>query len=150
MKMMSSICDKKQWTAYVGVVIKSEIYGIEFVVIKVAWNNVADESSRLSTLPEAVDEHHVECGVVFIQSSQETQADIDTEEPPFVASNKTVYAVEPVCGSVGDGVTDIEFISGVDPQPISIGFALDVDISFAKPEFIPEYEATFGMSMQRT
>jgi hypothetical protein len=152
MKTMSPVCDEKQWTAYVGVMIKSEICEIELVAIKVAWNNIADESSRSSTLLEAVDEHHVECGVVFTQSSQETQADIDAEEPPFVTSNKTVYAVEPVCGSVsvGDGVTDTDFISGVDLQPISTGFVLDVDLSFVKPEFMPKYEATFGMSVRRT
>jgi hypothetical protein len=32
MKMMSPVCDEKEWTAYVGVVIKSEIYVIELVV----------------------------------------------------------------------------------------------------------------------
>jgi hypothetical protein len=35
-------------------------------------------------------------------------------------------------------------ISGVDPQPISTGFALDVDSSFVESEFMPKYEATFG------
>jgi hypothetical protein len=41
---------------------------------------------------------------------------------------QSVYAVELVCGSVGvgDGVADTGFISGVDPQPIGTGFALDV------------------------
>jgi hypothetical protein len=32
MKTMSPVCDEKEWTAYVGVVIKSEIYAIELVV----------------------------------------------------------------------------------------------------------------------
>jgi hypothetical protein len=32
----------------------------------------------------------------------------------------------------------------VDPQPISTGFALDVDLSFIEPEFMSEYVATFG------
>jgi hypothetical protein len=39
---------------------------------------------------------------------------------------------------------DTGFISGVDPQPIATGFALDVDLSFVELEFMPEYEATFG------
>jgi hypothetical protein len=36
MKMMSPVCDEKELTAYVGVVIKSEIRGIELVVRMVA------------------------------------------------------------------------------------------------------------------
>jgi hypothetical protein len=57
-----------------------------------------------------------------------------------------VYAVEPVCRSVGvgDGVANTGFILGVDPQPIGTGFSLNVDTSFVEPEFIPEYEAVFG------
>jgi hypothetical protein len=56
-----------------------------------------------------------------------------------------VYAMEPVCGSVdvGDSVADTGFISGVDPQPIGTGFALDVDLSFVEPKFMPEYETSF-------
>jgi hypothetical protein len=52
----------------------------------------------------------------------------------------------PVCESVGvgDGVANTVFISGVDPQPIATGFALDVDLSFIELEFMSEYEATFG------
>jgi hypothetical protein len=69
MKMMSPVCDKKEWTAYVGVVMKSEIRGIELVARMVAWNDVSDESSRFPTLPKAVDEQHVECGIVLTQSS---------------------------------------------------------------------------------
>jgi hypothetical protein len=78
-------------------------------------------------------------------ASQETQADADVEEPPFIASNETVYAVEPVCESVGvgDGVADTGFISGVDSQPIGTRFALDVDPSFIEPKFMPEYEVMF-------
>jgi hypothetical protein len=88
----------------------------------VARNDVGDKSSRSLNLPNAVDEHHIECGVVLTQPSQETQADTDVEELSFVASNETV---EPVCGSVGvgDGVVDTMFISSVDPQPITTGFA---------------------------
>jgi hypothetical protein len=58
--------------------IKSEIHGIELVERKVAQNDFGDQSSRLSTLPEAVDEQHVEFGVILTQPSQETQADTDT------------------------------------------------------------------------
>jgi hypothetical protein len=56
METMSSVCDEKEWTSYVGVMIKSEIYGIELVARMVARNDVSDESSRSPTLPEAVDE----------------------------------------------------------------------------------------------
>jgi hypothetical protein len=51
------------------VVMKLEIRGIELVVRMVARNDVGDESSRLPTLPEAVNEKHVECGIVLTQSS---------------------------------------------------------------------------------
>jgi hypothetical protein len=119
MKTMSLVCDEKEWTAYVSVMIKSEIHVIELVARMVAWNDVGDESSRLPTLPKVVDEQHVECSVVLTQPSQETQADIDQEEPPFIDSNETVLNEEPVYGSVGVGVGDAAantgFISGVDP-----------------------------------
>jgi hypothetical protein len=51
------------------VVMKLEIRGIELVVRMVARNDVGDESSRLPTLPEAVNEKHIECGIVLTQSS---------------------------------------------------------------------------------
>jgi hypothetical protein len=38
----------------------------------VGSNDVGDESSRSLTLPEAVDEQGVECGVVLTQLLQET------------------------------------------------------------------------------
>jgi hypothetical protein len=41
---------------------------------------------------------------------------------------------------VGDVLPDMDFISGVDPYPIT----LDVDQSFIELEFMPEYEAAFG------
>jgi hypothetical protein len=72
MKTMSPVCDEKEWTTYVGVMMKSEIRGIELVVRKIARNDVGDESSRSPTLPEAVDEQHIECGIVLTQPSQET------------------------------------------------------------------------------
>jgi hypothetical protein len=46
MKTMFSICDEKEWTTYVGIMIKSEIRGVELVAIKVARNDVADKSSQ--------------------------------------------------------------------------------------------------------
>jgi hypothetical protein len=54
--------------------------------------------------------------------------------------------VEPICESVGfgDGVADAVFISGVDPQPITTRFVLDVHLSFVEPEFMPKYEVAFG------
>jgi hypothetical protein len=72
--------------------------------------------------------------------------DTDLEEPLFVGSNETMLNKEPVCASVGvgDAAADTGFISGVNPQPIAIRFALDADPSFIEPEFIPEYEVTFG------
>jgi hypothetical protein len=48
---------------------KSEIRGIELVARMVTQNDVGDESSRSPTLPEAVDEQHVECGVMLTQPS---------------------------------------------------------------------------------
>jgi hypothetical protein len=124
---------------------KSKIRGIELVARMVAWNNVSDERSRSPTLPEAVDDEHVECGVALMQPSQETQDDIDADEPPFVANNETILNVEHVSRSVGVGdvVVDVGFISGVDPQPTAIGFVLDVDPPFIEPEFMLEYVVTF-------
>jgi hypothetical protein len=90
MKMMSPVCDEKEWTTYVGVVMKLEIRGIELVARMVARNDVSDESSRSPTLPKAVDEQHVECGVVLTQSSQETQVDTNPEEPRFIGHNETM------------------------------------------------------------
>jgi hypothetical protein len=55
-KTMSPVCDEKEWTIYVSVMMKSEIHRIELVAIKVARNDVADESYRSPTLPEAIDE----------------------------------------------------------------------------------------------
>jgi hypothetical protein len=62
---MSPVCDENECATYVGIVMKSEIHGIELVAREVARNDVGDESSRSPTLPEAVDEHHVECGIVL-------------------------------------------------------------------------------------
>jgi hypothetical protein len=83
---------------------------------------------------------------VLTQPSQETQANTDEEEPWFIAGNETVLNVKHVWGSVGIGdvVADTGFNSGVDPQPIATGFALDVDPSFIEQEFMPEYEVAFG------
>jgi hypothetical protein len=148
MKMISQVCDEKEWTTYVSVMRKSEIHGIELVARMVARNDVGDKSSRSLNLLEVVDEQHVKCGIVLTQPSQETQADTDAEEPRFIASNETILNVEPVCGSVGvgigGGVADTGFISGVYHQPIATRFSLDIDPSFVEPEFMSEYKATFG------
>jgi hypothetical protein len=45
MKTMSLVCDEKEWTTYVSVVMKSEIRGIELVARMVAQNDVGDENS---------------------------------------------------------------------------------------------------------
>jgi hypothetical protein len=52
-KMMSLVCDKNECTPYVGVVMESKIHGIELVVRMVTQNDVADERSRSSTLPNS-------------------------------------------------------------------------------------------------
>jgi hypothetical protein len=75
MKTMSPVCDENEWTTYVGVVMKSEIRGIELVARKVVQNNVGDKSSRSPTLPEMVDEQHGECDVLLMQPLQESQTD---------------------------------------------------------------------------
>jgi hypothetical protein len=51
---------------------KLEIHGIELFTKMVTRNDVGDESSQSLTLPEAIDEQHVECGVVLTQPSQAT------------------------------------------------------------------------------
>jgi hypothetical protein len=61
---------------------KSEIRGIELIATMVGRNDVGDESSQLPTLSEAVDEQGIECGVVLMQLSYETQDDTDPDEPP--------------------------------------------------------------------
>jgi hypothetical protein len=55
MKMMLPICNE-EWTAYVGVVMKSEIHEIELIIGMVVWNDIGDKSSWSPTLPKAVDE----------------------------------------------------------------------------------------------
>jgi hypothetical protein len=111
----------------------------------VGSNDVGDESSRSLTLPEAVDEQGVECGVVLTQLLQETQDDTNADEPSFIGSNETLLNMEPVSGSVGVGdvVADMRMISGVDPQPIATVVALIVDVFSVEPEFMSEYDATF-------
>jgi hypothetical protein len=113
----------------------------------VGQNNVGDKSSRSPTLSEAVDEQDVECGIVLTQPLQETHDDSDADEPPpFIASNETMLNVEPISGSVGVGVVvaDVGMILCVDPQPIATVVALTVDVPSIEPEFMPEYNATFG------
>jgi hypothetical protein len=45
---------------YVEVMMKSKMHGIELIVRMVARNDVGNKRSRSPTLPEAVDEQHVE------------------------------------------------------------------------------------------
>jgi hypothetical protein len=78
-------------------------------------------------LPEAVDEQHVECGVVLTQLSQQTQADTDLEESPFVGSNETVLNKKHVCRSVGvgDAAADTGFILVTsDPSLVTVAFSV--------------------------
>jgi hypothetical protein len=56
MKTMSPVCNENEWTTHVGVVMKSEIHGIELIAKIDARNNVGDKSSQSPTLPEVVDE----------------------------------------------------------------------------------------------
>jgi hypothetical protein len=146
MKTMSPVCNETEWTTYIGVVMKSEICEIELVARMIGHNDVGDESSRSSTLSEAVDEQDVECGIMLTQPSQETQDHMDVDEPPFVASNETMLNVEPVSASVGvgDAGANVELILGMDHQSTAIGFVLDVDLPSIESEFMPEYEAAFG------
>jgi hypothetical protein len=72
MKTMSPVCNEKESIAYIGVMMKSDICGIELVVGMVVWNDIGDESSWLLTLPEAIDEQDIICGVVLTQPSQES------------------------------------------------------------------------------
>jgi hypothetical protein len=99
------------------VVMKSKICEIELVARMVSRNDVGDEISQSLTLPEVVDDQHIECAVVLTQPSQETQADTNVEETPLVASNETILNVEPECRSVGvgDATADTGLILGVDP-----------------------------------
>jgi hypothetical protein len=145
MKMMSPVCNE-EWTTYVGVVMKLEIHGIELFTKMVTRNDVGDESSQSLTLPEAIDEQHIECGVVLTQLSQATQDDLDAYEPPFIASNETMLNMKPVSKSVsvGNVVADAGFISDVDPQSTATCFTLDVDPPSVELEFMPEYETAFG------
>jgi hypothetical protein len=69
MKMMLPVCNEKEWKAYVGVVMKSEIRKIELIARMVGQNDVGDESSLLPTLSEEVDEQGIKCGIVIMQSS---------------------------------------------------------------------------------
>jgi hypothetical protein len=45
MKTMSPVFNEKEWTSYIGVVMKSEIRGIELIARMVAQNDVGDECS---------------------------------------------------------------------------------------------------------
>jgi hypothetical protein len=49
---MSPVSNEKEWTTYVGVVMKSEIHGIELVTRMVGRNDVGKESSRSPILPK--------------------------------------------------------------------------------------------------
>jgi hypothetical protein len=48
---------------------QSEIHEIELVIRMIDRNDVSDESSQSLTLPKAIDEQGVECGVVLMQPS---------------------------------------------------------------------------------
>jgi hypothetical protein len=72
MKTMSPMCNKNEWTVYVGVMMKSEIRRIELVARMVGRNDVGEESSRSPTLLEVADEQDVKYGVVLTQPSKET------------------------------------------------------------------------------
>jgi hypothetical protein len=63
-----------------------------------------------------------------------------------------VLNVKPVCRSVGIGdvAADTGFISGVDPQSISTGFAQDVEPSFVESSSCRNTRQCLGMSVWRT
>jgi hypothetical protein len=144
MKTMSLVCDEKEWTTYVGVMMKSEIHGIKLVVRRLPeryrwWKFSVTDFTRSGWWAGRRMWHRAYLTIT------KTQADTDAEEPPFIASNETVLNVEPVCKSVGVGdvVADTGFISGVDLRSIATGFAHDIKMPFIEPEFMSEYEATF-------
>jgi hypothetical protein len=123
---------------YVRVMMKSEIHRIELVTRMVGRNDLGDKSYLSPTLLEAVDEQDVECDVVLTQLSQETQDDTNADELLLLVVMK-VLNVELISKSVGVGdvVADAKMILGVDPQPIGIGFTVNVDVPSVEPEFIP-------------
>jgi hypothetical protein len=56
MKTISLVCNEKEWTTYIRVMIKLEIRGVELVAKMAGQNDVGDETSRSLTLPKIVDE----------------------------------------------------------------------------------------------
>jgi hypothetical protein len=54
MKTMSLVCNEKEWTTYVRVMMKLEIHGIELLARMVGQNDFGDETSQSPTLPKAV------------------------------------------------------------------------------------------------
>jgi hypothetical protein len=56
MKTISPVWNEKEWKKHVRVVMKSEICEIELIARLIAHNDICDESSRLPTLPEVIDE----------------------------------------------------------------------------------------------
>jgi hypothetical protein len=123
---------------YVRVMMKSEIHRIELVARMVGRNDLGDKSYLSPTLLEAVDEQDVECDVVLTQLSHETQDDTNADELLLLVVMK-VLNMELISKSVGVGdvVADAKMILGVDPQPIGIGFTVNVDVPSVEPEFIP-------------
>ena len=69
-KAMAPMCDENEWTAYVGVVMKSKVRSIELVARKVLRNVVCDENLYSPTLPDSVDQQPIECVDVLTQPSQ--------------------------------------------------------------------------------
>jgi hypothetical protein len=57
-----------------------------------------------------------------------------------------VLSIEPISENVGVGdvVTDVGMISGVDPQPIATTITQTVEAPSIDLEFMPEYDAAFG------
>jgi hypothetical protein len=134
MKMISTVCNEKEWTTYLGVVMKSEILAIELVATRVDWNIICDESSRSLMMPEAVDEQLIECAVVLTQPWQVLDDEGIADEPPFDGSNEVVHNVEPPLGSVRDVVDEAGRMAEVDPEPITA-----VVCSHEAPSIVPEY-----------
>jgi hypothetical protein len=87
MKTISLVCDE-EWTAYVGVVMKSEIHGVELVARMVVRNDVGDESYRSLTLHKVVDEQHVECGIVLAHRRKKLRPTLIQRSPHSLAVMK--------------------------------------------------------------
>jgi hypothetical protein len=142
MKMMLAMCNE-EWTSYVGVVMESEIHGIELVAARVGRNIICDKSSRSPMMSKAVDGGPIKCAVVLTQPWQVLDDEGIADEPPFDGSNEMVHTIEPLLGSVHDVVDEAGRIAEVDPEQITAVVRTHKAPSIV-PGFMTYDNATFG------